>query len=200
MGGPLQNPSKDSQTTIFNSLIQLFGNLTALQDELPLISPTELVSLFTKTCYAMQKKGKYPSISAISTLDDGSVSHTRSSLYTNSSDSDAPPPQITTLPSASEYAESSDLLFQALHSLIKTHSYKQIDTSSSILHVEKSYALLMNEIILKTRFGQRFSCISPSYSDYLPCAVPLDISDLAGREKVILPHPFLYSNTPKRSI
>ena len=75
-------------------------------------------------------------------------------------------------------------LFLKLHSIINTHPYKT-ESVGYILDFGPSYTLIMHEIILKTRFGQRFSCLDPVYSHHLPSAVPLNISDLEGREKVL---------------
>ena len=86
-------------------------------------------------------------------------------------------------------------LFIQLHSLINSHVYKRdLAAGDDILDMEPSFTLIMKEIILKTRFGQRFSSVAPVYSDFIPCAIPLDLFDLEGREKVCLPAFCLYSS------
>jgi hypothetical protein len=123
-----------------------------------------------RSCHGLQRNRQYPTISAIST----SPSHQDRQNDQNTKEEE-------------EEQDPIDRLFVELHSLINSHAYKRdLAPGDHILDLVPSYTLIMREIILKTRFGQRFSSIAPVYSEFLPCAIPLDLSDTEGREKVLV--------------
>lgn len=78
-----------------------------------------------------------------------------------------------------------DLLVDNLKQLLNT-KYKIDCAVPGFSPLEPAYHMIMKEIILETRFGQRFTSLDPSFISELPFSIPLDITHINGREKVYI--------------